>query len=110
MNVKSPKRSQAQNNALHLFFEQLADELNARGLDLTSVITIKSPWTKERVKYVLWYEAMVNTLGKVSTTEMTTAEVDKVLAVIETALVEIGVYDLKFPSINTLTENYDKTR
>jgi len=66
------KRTPSQNNSLHLFFSQLADELNKKGLDMRSVIRpeIELSWTGYSVKEFLWKPLQKVLTGKKSTTKL----------------------------------------
>jgi len=97
-------RTPTQNKALHLYFELLAHELNEQGLELSKMIRADIPWTKNRVKEMLWKDVQEEFLGKKSTTELTTREVNEVYDIINRAVSEQGV-TLYFPShIDLLTE------
>lgn len=82
-------------------FEQLAHELNDRGMYISRVIKTESPWNKDRIKELLWRPTQETMLGKKSTTQLTTREIDEVFEVIHKAMTEKGV-DLMFPSIETI--------
>lgn len=74
-------RTQSQNNALHLFFTFLADELNNSGQTIQLVLKHKMEidWTPSTVKELLWRPAQKAILGKESTTELSkTGEIEKV--------------------------------
>jgi len=70
--VKEVKRSLAQNNAMHLFFRQLANKLNEMGLDVRSVMkpTYEIWWTGDMVKEHLWKFFQKAKFGKESTTTL----------------------------------------
>lgn len=78
---RKPKRSDAQNNALHLWFELLARELNNAGYTVQIVLSHKMDidWNKELIKDLLWKPAQQAILKKKSTTELRKVEdIDKV--------------------------------
>jgi len=89
------KRTLKQNSALHLYFQLLADQLNEAGLDMRVVLKpeVSIPWGKDTIKDFLWRPIQRFQLGKKSTTELTTAEIDKVFEVLNRHLSE------KFPEI-----------
>ncbi|MCD6590558.1 MAG: hypothetical protein J7K72_01140 [Candidatus Aenigmarchaeota archaeon] len=68
--VKEP-RSLKQNNSIHLFCEQLADELNRKGI--TAQQMFKKPveefWTPVIVKE-MWHKIQKSMFGKKSTTQL----------------------------------------
>lgn len=74
------QRTERQNRAMHLWFQMLADSLNAAGLDQRKVLkpSIAIPWTKEAVKEQLFKPIEHAMFGKRSTTELTKLEVGKV--------------------------------
>ena len=70
------KRTPTQSNALHLFFEQLAESLNSSGLDMRKVLkpSYDISWTKESVKEHLWRPIQKMMYGKSSTTQLSKHE------------------------------------
>jgi len=66
------KRTEAQNNALHLYFTWLATELNLAGYSVQLVLKEKMDldFTPEMVKELLWRPAQQALLRKKSTTEL----------------------------------------
>lgn len=102
--VKSKQRSLLQNNALHKYFEELATELNNRGLYISQVIKVDAEWNKDRVKELIWRPTQEKVLQKKSTTELTTAEIDQIFKPIHKALAEMGC-DVQFPSREELIHN-----
>jgi hypothetical protein len=102
--IPAKQRTLAQNRALHLFFNQLAEELTAHGLDMRKTLKpeIDIPWSGETVKEFLWRPVMKAQLNKESTTEMTTADIDRVFDTITKHLGEKFGLTLQFPSIETI--------
>ena len=98
------QRTTQQNKALHKFYEILSDELNEKGLNVRAVLkpTVEIRWTPDMIKEYIWRPIQKAQLGKESTTEMTTAEVDKVFATIQHHLGEKFGIELSFPSIESL--------
>jgi|TARA_R110000765_G_C18622158_1_gene571808 hypothetical protein len=78
--VIGKKRSQAQNNALHLWLSHLAGVLNDSGLDMKKVLKpdVDIPWSQKTAKEYLWRPVQEAVLGKESTTEPTTSEMGEV--------------------------------
>lgn len=67
------RRTSAQNNALHLWYELLAKELNDKGIAMTTVLQkfiLDTPATKYTVKELIWRPLQIALLGKTSTTEL----------------------------------------
>lgn len=98
------QRTPAQNRALHKYFTMLADEMNAAGLDQRAVLKpeIDIPWTTESVKEQIWRPLQKIQLGKDSTTELSTTDIDKILDTITKHLGEKFGLTVEFPSIEAL--------
>lgn len=99
-----PQRTKQQNKALHVLFTLLAETLNENGLDMRKTLKpeIDIPWSGVSVKEFLWRPIMTAQLGKKSTTEMTTVEIDKVFDTINKHLGEKFGLHTPFPSIEEL--------
>lgn len=74
------QRTIQQNKALHKTFELWCDQLNGAGLTVKVVLKpeVEVMWTPDMIKEYLWRPIQKAQLGKESTTELTTKEVDKV--------------------------------
>lgn len=102
--TEEKQRTDSQNKALHLFFTQLAEELNSAGLDMRKTLKpdVDIPWSGRTIKEYLWRPIMTAQTGKSSTTELTTKEIDLVFDTINRHLGEkLGIH-LDFPSIESL--------
>jgi hypothetical protein len=101
---KIEQRTPRQNNALHLFFSLLAEELNAGGYDMRKVIreAIDIPWTPYSVKEYLWRPVQKAQLGKKSTTKLTTKEIDQVYDTVNRVIGERTGVHVDFPSIEMM--------
>ena len=74
-------RTEQQNRALHLYFDQVAEALNDGGYTVQIVLKekVEVDWDKDMVKDLLWRTAQQAILKKVSTTELAKQEdIDKV--------------------------------
>jgi hypothetical protein len=82
--VIGKKRSQAQNNAMHLWLSQVAGELNDAGWDMKKVLKpeVEIPWNLDLAKKFLWRPIQQAMLGKESTTKPTTSEYVQVYEVL----------------------------
>ena len=101
------QRTPTQNNALHLYFDLLARALNDSGQDMKQVIRVPISWSPYNVKEYLWRPLQKHLLGKESTTELNSDEIDKVYDQINRIVGErTGVY-VPFPSIESLM-NYEE--
>ena len=92
------KRTLQQNKSLHKYFDLLANELNDEGLDMKKVITVDVPWSAETIKEWIWKPVQKAQLLKESTTEMTTAEVNKVYETVNRLMAEKFGVSVPFPS------------
>ena len=95
------QRTDAQNRALHLFCQQVADELNNEGYDtrafLAKLPSIDVPLTKEIVKEALFRTVGRRMFGKEHTADWTKAELDRALDPIIKALGERFGVEAQFP-------------
>jgi hypothetical protein len=98
------KRTLKQNRALHLMFDHLSKELNDAGLDMKRTLKpeIDIPWSDRTVKEFIWRPVMEAQLGKKSTTELTTKDIDMVFTTINKHLGEKFGIEIEFPSIEIL--------
>lgn len=99
--MTQPKqRTSKQNAALHVYFKELADELNARGLDMKQTLRhdIEIPWDEHNIKEHLWRPVQLAKTGKTSTTELEPGEVSKVYDIINNVIATKFGIELEFPS------------
>lgn len=98
------KRTSQQNRALHLWFTQLAEELNAAGFDMRKTISkdIDISWTPETIKEYLWRPVQKAYLMKRSTTELTTSDIDHIFDIVNLVISERTGVSVAFPSIDNL--------
>lgn len=91
-----------QQNAMHLYFERLAEALNDAGFDvrifLQKAPRLNIPWTKELVKENLWKPIQKAMEGKASTTELEKIEVDGIYKVLDQKISELTGVHVEFPS------------
>ncbi len=93
-------RTLQQNRALHKFCTEVANTLNEAGLDIRTTLKpdFEIDWSPLLVKELLWKQTQKIVLGKESTTQMTTKEVNEIYEVINRFLAKHGVH-IAFPSI-----------
>jgi len=102
------KRTLQQNKALYLWYKQLAETLNNSGFDMKSVIKdVDIPWSAYTVKEHLFRPTMKTMLGKDSTTELETHEIDQIFGVISKVIGERTGIFIPFPSIEEMIKLYD---
>lgn len=97
------KRTDAQNRALHKYFEILANELNDGGYTVQLVMKEKMDldWDKDKVKTLLWHPAQQAILSKKSTTELSKQEnIDKVWKHLNRHIGEKFGLHIAFPDIH----------
>ncbi len=96
------QRTNLQNNAMHLYFEQVAEELSRGGhtmQQVCKVITkVEITPTKENVKEIIWKEIQKALFGKTSTTELEKHEVDRVYEVMARFLAREFEISIPFPN------------
>lgn len=95
------QRTKAQNRAIHLALTHLADKLNESGLDMRRTLKqdVEIPWNGKTAKEYLWRPIQQAQLGKESTTELTTKEVNDVFETLARYLAEKHGLVVEFPSI-----------
>lgn len=104
-------RTAKQNDALHLYFEMIAQALNGEGLDVRLVLNVISEkgidmiWSKELVKELLWRPIQKKWVGKHSTTELDSiGEITQIYDMLNKFLAENFFISPEFPSIQALIE------
>lgn len=98
-----------QQKALHLYFTFVANEMQKAGMDVRAILkhfdSIDIPVNQKHVKEI-WRTAQRAHLGKESTTELETKEVDEVWELMNRYLAMMGIH-VPFPSLESL---YNKNR
>ena len=107
MTKKEQQRTLIQNNALHKYFELVANSLNDGGFDVQAVIKhqMDISWSPVMVKELIWKAAQKVHCDKRSTTELTTDEVNKVYLEVNRYLAEKYGITEPFPSLESLMLN-----
>ena len=93
-------RTEQQNKALHLFFTQLAEELNEKGMDMRKLIRpeVEISWTTYSVKEYLWKPIQKILTGKKSTTKLDkTQEINLIYDNLNRIIVERTKGEINFP-------------
>ncbi len=104
--MTTEQRTEKQNNALHQYFTDLAEALNAAGYDVRRVmkeIPAEIPFTGWGVKNFLWRPFQKVYLGKRSTTELTRQEVGEMYEAFNAYLAKFGIH-VPFPSEESMVE------
>ena len=102
------KRTPSQNNALHKYFELVAEALNDAGIsrmeyaELVKSRGIELSWSKENVKEDMWKLIQYAKLKKESTTELDKLEVDDIQREMHNFLASKFGIDVPFPSEESL--------
>ena len=106
------KRTTTQNKSIHLYLEMVARELANQGQTMKDVVRlmpeVEIPPTKDSLKQIVWKPIQETALGKKSTTELTTAEVNTIYDIISMFLAKNFEISLPFPSQEE-TDNYLKS-
>jgi hypothetical protein len=106
LEIRKPKRTNRQNNAIHLYFEMIADTLNEYHLYCNKEFFKDSweiEWRPEMVKELMWKPVQKILTGKLKTSELNTTEVQRIVEVFERNFAEKGI-SVVFPSQETLFE------
>ena len=96
------KRTDLQNRALHKYFRLLADALNESGSDQIAFYKalpdkgVPVPWSESAIK-ALWKVVQKAMEGVDSTTELTTAGVNRVYEVFDQKISEMTGVHTEFP-------------
>lgn len=104
------KLTRKQQKALHLLFRHMAEDLNEKGLDQRKVLkeTIAIPWTEHAIKEQMWRIIQIAMFGKQSTKDITTAEINQIVAVLNRELGEKFGVEVEFPCIEGFLEKLMK--
>ena len=104
MDKEAKQRTAQQNKSLHLYFTYLAAGLNASGFDMKKTLkeSVEIPWTPETVKEWLWRPIQQAQLGKESTTDLTTKDIDAVYDTLNRHLGQTTGLYVAFPSVDEL--------
>jgi len=107
---RTDKRTILQNAALHKYFVFIAEALNDGGFSMQKVLTqikkIELSWSMLGVKEVIWREFQKASLGKESTTQLSTTDIDKVYRNVDHWLSDtIGIESIDFPSEESMMIN-----
>ena len=101
------QRTNKQNNALHKYLSNVADRLDSEGHTMQDVVgairRAEIRPTQNALKEVVWKPLQKIILGKESTTELTTAEVDRVYEIMNAWLGREFQIHEPFPSKEDLT-------
>jgi hypothetical protein len=94
-------RTNKQNNALHLYFQFISNELNDLGIMFNFIAfdgnNYELMYSPLLVKEMVWKPIQMALFGKESTTKLTTNEINKIIDVITLFFAERGV-SIEFPS------------
>lgn len=98
-------RSAKQNNALHLYFKFIADQLNEMGQEFNyqgiTGSTYSTRFTPEIIKNHTWRPIQMTLFNIESTTKIDTKQINEIVEVISKFFAERGI-DIEFPSIESL--------
>jgi DNA-directed RNA polymerase subunit F len=106
-------RTLNQNNALHLLFTQLAEEMTEKGIDMKQVLKegFDFPATPYNIKEFMWKPTQKLLFGKKSTTQLDkTEEINKVYDVMNKLLIERTQGEISMPPFPSLDSLIDQTK
>ena len=97
------KRTIQQNKAIHVLFDSISKALNEAGLDVVATLEhgVDISWSPSMVKELLWKGIQKIQVGKASTTELNTKEIDLIFDTLNRYLALKGLH-VDFPSIETV--------
>jgi hypothetical protein len=100
-------RTNRQSRALHLYFQLLSDELNNAGYDVKKTLehSVSIPWSPVRIKELIFRPIMEAQLGKTSTTELSTKDIDLLYDTLNRYLGENFGIHVPLPSEDNLINN-----
>ena len=98
------KRTDKQNNSIHLWFRQIGEVLNDAGFEQKITIGGDIPWTEWSIK-VLFVKIAKAMYGKKHTADLTTLELTKVSEVLNRLLGDQGIH-IPFPSVESVMEEF----
>lgn len=104
------RRTSQQNAALHLFFTQLSEELNDKGMDMRKLIRqeIGLSWTPYNVKTYLWRPVQKALTGKKSTTKLDkTQEINLIYDNLNRIIIERTKGEIDFPLFPSIDVEMD---
>ncbi len=111
-NVEGPSTDRpitdAQRNALHVYFRTLAKALNDAGLDMRSTLKdeIEIPWSEHTVKSHLWKLLQKAITNKTSVTQLHSRELNEIFDVLNLHLSQKLGIKVPFPrETNQKTDN-----
>lgn len=108
---REEKRTSKGNRALHLFFDQMAEQLNNIGMDCTIEIqgmVFISTYTGIIFKEQIWRPIMKALYGIDSTTEITHRQIDGVLEVLAASFAHTGI-EVHFPNkFDLIQKEYER--
>ena len=98
-------RSAKQNNALHLYYKFISDQLNEMGQEFNyqgiTGNTFSTRFTPEIIKEYTWRPIQMALFNIESTTKIDTKQINEIVEVISKFFAERGI-DIEFPSIESL--------
>lgn len=105
------KRTDQQNKALHVLFENIAFELNEIG-ETYKIISIggiekEVPYTANIIKNYIWRELQIILLDKESTTQLNTFELQSIFDCVDKWLSNKEIF-IDFPSAESLNKKLKK--
>ena len=102
----SGKRTLSQNASIHLFCQWISTLYNDNGHTYNNPMGIETTWSMNMVKELIFKPLMFDLLGKKSTTELLSNEVDLIASTIIDYFANLG-FNIEFPNIQSLLNKID---
>lgn len=99
-------RSNAQNASLHLYFTQLAEQLNNAGYTFTNALGMEIPFTMELIKESIWKPTQFEMFGTKTTTKLTTEMINQLIDVFSLHFGQRNIY-VEFPNWQSFLNKID---
>lgn len=99
--IPDHQRTNKQNSAIRVYCREVAEALNAAGMDMQQFPFKQGfglPWSDYTVMEFLWRQVQLALTGKESSTKLDTTEVNGVYMVLSKKLAEVAGIDIPFPS------------
>lgn len=105
------KRTIQQNRALHKWFEDVAKELNENAHFMQEVLSkakVDLKWSKDSVKYSLWFPVMFAMYHKKHTAQLEKNQIDDIFDSLSKFFGETFGIHIPFPSLDKIMEEEEK--
>ena len=97
------KRSLQQNNAMWLYWKNLADAFNDAGLDMKKVLNdeVDIPWNEDLIKEHIWGKIQELLVGHTKTSKLESKQVSEIYDIVNRRVAQNHGVNVPFPSYFT---------